>query len=39
MKRYELTHQKRQKIRKDTITQKQNQAMDEIAARRSVAVF
>ena len=39
MKRYELTHQKRQKTRKDTITRKQNQAMDEIAARRGVAVF
>ncbi len=39
MKRYELTHKKRQKIHKDTITRKQNQAMDEIAARRGVAVF
>ena len=39
MKRYELTHQKRQKIRKDTITRKQNQAMDEIAAQRGVSVF
>ena len=39
MKRYELTHQKRQKIRKETITRKQNQAMDEIAARRGVVVF
>jgi hypothetical protein len=39
MKRYELTHQKRQKVRKDTITRKQNQAMDEIAARRSVGAF
>ena len=39
MKRYELTHKKRQQTRKDTITRKQNQAMDEIAARRGVAVF
>lgn len=39
MKRYELTHKKRQKVRQDTIVRKQNQAMDEIAARRGVAVF
>ncbi|MFM7622592.1 MAG: hypothetical protein ACKO57_06445 [Alphaproteobacteria bacterium] len=39
MKRYELTHKKRQKVRQDAIVRKQNQAMDEIAARRGVAVF
>jgi flagellar biosynthesis chaperone FliJ len=39
MKRYELTHKKRQQTRKDTITRKQNQAMDEIAARRGVGAF